>query len=103
MVKELQLSQSKENIGEWVNSEGVVFQDPTSLDEISVGLCKKEILWDWLESNDYQLIWLVNGEKSLFTDNEWASEFYGRHNYSGFFKLTAGGIEGNVWFEKELP
>lgn len=65
-------------------------------------LIQTNILFNWLEENDLQLIWLVGGEKQLFTSM--ASNFFGRLIFSGIFTLTENGIEENdLWFNREKP
>jgi hypothetical protein len=58
------------SVNNWIDSSGrIVFQDP-SVDESgsSFALCRKDILDNWLEENDYRLIWLIGGDKKLFTE-----------------------------------
>lgn len=65
-------------------------------------LIQTNILFEWLEENDLQLIWLVGGEKQLFTGS--VSNFFGRLVFSGFYTLTKNGIEWNdLWFNREEP
>lgn len=91
------------NPGEWTNIKGeLVFLDPSTMKEgPSYGLIRKDIMQQWLEENDLQIVWLIGGEKQLFTYR--ADKFYGRLVYSGMFTLTENVIKGELWFEEQNP
>lgn len=101
LIKELGLILKQNNYGEWVDSRGeLAFINP-STKEIgpSYALIRNELLNYWLEANNYQLIWLIGGEKQLFTSM--ASKFYGRLVYSGIYTISDKGIDGELWFIEE--
>ncbi len=82
------------------NNKQSIFIDPSVYNEgPSSALIRTNIFQDWLEKNNYHLLWLVGGEKQLFTED--ASKFHGRLVYSGIYKLTSKGIKGSCWFKKE--
>lgn len=103
LVSEMDLQPSLMNFGSWINKDKeTVFVDPSAQEEgPSVALVRNDLLLEWLEKNDLQLVWLVGGEKMLFT--KWASKFYGRLVYSGIYKLTPEGVSGENWFIEEKP
>ena len=103
IIENLRLKPKLGLSGKWLDdNENVVFFDP-SFDGIgpSSALCKSEVLFEFLEKNDLQLVWLVGGEKQLFTSM--ANKFFGRLVYSGIYSLNKNGVEGNLWFQKEPP
>lgn len=102
IITRLSLSPDLEQYGHWINdNKELVFFDPSMNEKGSPSaLIQTNILFDWLEENDLQLIWLVGGEKQLFTSM--ASNFFGRLIFSGIFTLTENGIEENyLWFNRE--
>lgn len=103
LIDKLNLLPNNQQPGCWVDAnKSTIFFDP-SIEEKgpSVALIKQNILYDWLEKNNLQLVWLIGGEKQLFTQR--SHIFYGRLVYSGFYTLTKDGIKGDIWFEKEKP
>lgn len=77
-----------------------VFIDPSAKEAgPSYALIRSEILEVWLDKNDLQLIWLIGGEKQLFTCM--ASKFYGRLVYSGIYTITNAELGGEMWFIEE--
>ncbi|MDP4552344.1 hypothetical protein Q9251_15820 [Alkalihalobacillus macyae] len=101
LINALGLSINKNMHGEWMDKEGnIAFQDP-STKEIgpSYAVIRSDLLKAWLEANNFQLIWLIGGEKQLFTSM--ASKYFGRLIYSGVYSFTDRGIEGDLWFIEE--
>lgn len=101
LISELGLSLKQNEYGEWVDTKGdIAFLDP-STKEIgpSYALIRSDLLKDWLETNNLQLIWLIGGEKQLFTSM--ASKFFGRLVFSGIYTFTNTGIDGDMWFIEE--
>ncbi|MBM6616639.1 NACHT domain-containing protein [Bacillus suaedaesalsae] len=101
LISELGLSLKRNEYGEWLDKNGdLAFLDPsTKIIGPSYALIRSELLKDWLDTNNFQLIWLIGGEKQLFTSM--ASSFFGRLVYSGIYTLTDKGIDGKMWFMKE--
>ncbi|MEW5552794.1 hypothetical protein ABGT22_23235 [Peribacillus frigoritolerans] len=102
LVKELLLQQKTGETNTWQSNGQVAFLDP-SLNEIgpSYALIDSNKLRTWLESKEYQIVWLVGGEKQLFTKN--ASIFHGRQIYSGIYTENNCEIEGEMWFIEQHP
>lgn len=103
LVEGLGLARDKEGFGAWVNQDSeVVFFDP-SVDEYgpSYGLIDTRKLTDWLDENDMEIVWLIGGEKQLFSHNAMDNTFYGRLDYSGLFRLVDGKPVGSLWFEEQ--
>lgn len=101
LIDELDLSSLQDLNHFWVDKNGdIAFIDP-SMQEVgpAYALIKSQLLKEWLNKNDLQLIWLVGGEKQLFTEN--VSEFYGRLVFSGVYTLIDDQIQGGTWFIKE--
>jgi len=101
LVNDLGLSLKQDEYGEWIDSKGnLAFVDP-SINEIgpSYALMRSDLLENWLEEKNLQLIWLIGGEKQLFTSM--ASKFFGRLVYSGIYTTTDTGIGGSTWFIEE--
>ncbi|GAA0431319.1 hypothetical protein GCM10008934_21020 [Virgibacillus salarius] len=85
----------------WLDMEGsTAFIDP-SVNETgpSYGLIRSDLLDQWLEKNNLQIVWLVGGEKQLFT--YMADKFYGRLVYSGLYTVSNDNIDGEMWFIEE--
>lgn len=102
LVENLGLSRSEDDFGSWRNDNKVIFRDP-SINEYgpSYALMNSKKLIEWLNENEMEVIWLVGGEKQLFSSN--VSTFYGRLAYSGLFRLKDGKHSGSLWFEREEP
>jgi len=85
----------------WRNEKReLIFIDPSVINEgPSYGLIRKDIIDQWLEDNELLIVWLIGGEKQLFTNR--ADKFYGRLVYSGVFTLINNEVEGEMWFEEE--
>lgn len=91
------------NGNQWLSkAQKIVFFDPSIKEKgNSCALIHKNSFFNWLEENDLQLIWLIGGEKQLFT--YMATKFFGRLIYSGFYNLDSKGINGIIWFDREEP
>ncbi|WP_436371796.1 AVAST type 2 anti-phage system protein Avs2 [Cytobacillus sp. BC1816] len=101
LISELGLRLKQYEYGEWVDTNGTnAFLDPSNKEKgPSYALVRSELLIEWLEENNLKLIWLIGGEKQLFTSM--ANRFIGRLVYSGIYTLSDTGIEGNMWFMEE--
>ncbi len=102
-VKEMQLYRDTNNPSYWYNGENLVFMDPSlRIDTQSCALINKKAFCKWLSENGYVLLWLIGGEKQLFTHN--VDKFYGRLVYSALYSMDGNGnITGENWTEKGLP
>lgn len=103
IVKEMQLYRDINNPSYWYGGDKLVFMDPSlSIDTQPCALINKKVFCKWLNENGYALIWLIGGEKQLFTHN--ADKFYGRLVYSALYSMDGNGnITGENWTEKEFP
>lgn len=103
IVQEIGLTKNKENPGEWMKDGTAVFRDPgLDINTQSCALFHKEVFCEWLKASGYMLIWLIGGEKQLFTPH--ARHFFGRLNYSGLYYMGGDGvIAGENWSEPEKP
>lgn len=103
LIYDLNLMNNVSDPGIWENNNGngnIVFMDP-SVSNVgpSYGLIKKDIIQKWLNENDLILVWLVGGEKNLYTRR--SDKFYGRLVYNGFYTLDNDFIDGELWFEEQ--
>lgn len=103
IVNEMQLYRDISKPSYWYSGEKVVFMDPSvQIDTQPCALISKEVLCKWLNKNNYILLWLIGGEKQLFTHD--IEKFYGRLIYSALYSMDGNGtITGENWIEKELP
>lgn len=87
----------------WFKDDNLIFMDPVfDYSTQPCALIKKDIMCQWLSENDYVLLWLIGGEKQLFTID--VDKFYGRLVYSAFYSMDGSGeIEGQIWTEEEHP
>lgn len=103
IVKEMHLYKDISKPSYWYNGNNVVFMDPSiQIDTQPCALINKEVFCKWLSENNYVLVWLIGGEKQLFTHD--IGKFYGRLVYSALYSMDgSGNIIGENWTEKELP
>ena len=102
LIREMDLARPLGQWGRWEQNEQLVFFDP-SLEEYgpSYALMRTDKLEKWLDDNDMEIVWLIGGEKQMFSSG--ASQFFGRLVYSGLYRFDDEGIEGTLWFNKEEP
>lgn len=102
LVNELGMERVPNEFGNWGLGEDIVFTDP-SVEEYgpSYALMQTDVLNKWMESNKLKILWLIGGEKQLFTSDFVSSEFFGRLVYSGAFWLENGRPVGNIHFCEE--
>jgi len=60
-------------------------------------------LSEWLDKEGLEILWLVGGEKQIFTSGISATNFYGRLVFSGLYRLVDGKPSGSLWFKREEP
>lgn len=103
IINELGLTRDITMPTKWHSKKGLCFWDPSiEYDCHPKGLISKEELCEWLRCNNYILVWLIGGEKQLFTHN--VERFYGRLTYSAMYFMGGDGmITGKMWTEKQLP
>ncbi|CAB1277619.1 NACHT domain-containing protein [Candidatus Nitrosacidococcus tergens] len=102
LIQEMDLARFTGKRGQWESKGKLMFLDP-SLEEYgpSYGLICAERLQKWLDDNDMEIVWLIGGEKQMFSSG--VSQFFGRLVYSGLFKYEDGKPIGNMWFDREEP
>ena len=101
LVENLCLRINNNDFGSWKNDNEVIFCDP-SIKQYgpSYALMDSQRLDEWLDKNGLDILWLIGGEKQLFSHMD---KFYGRLVYSGLFKSVKGLPTGSLWFEREDP
>lgn len=102
LIQNFNLTRPAGQWGRWEHKGQLVFCDP-SLEEYgpSYALMRADILQKWLDDNDMEIVWLIGGEKQMFSFG--AHQFFGRLIYSGLFRCEDGKPVGNIWFEQEKP
>lgn len=102
LIQDMQLVRPPGQWGIWESGGQRAFYDP-SLQNYgpSYALMRTEILQKWLEDNDMEIVWLIGGEKLMFSSR--TSQFFGRLVYSGLYKYQDGNLVGNLWFDREEP
>lgn len=102
LIQDMDLARPSGQWGRWENKGQLIFFDP-SFEEYgpSYALMHAGKLQKWLDDNDMEIVWLIGGEKQMFSSG--ASQFFGRLVYSGLFKYEDGKPEGNIWFNREEP
>jgi hypothetical protein len=100
LIEEMELARPPGQWGRWEYKEQPVFFDP-SLEEYgpSYALMRTEKLQNWLEANNMEIVWLIGGEKQMFSSG--AGQFFGRLSFSGLFKFEDDRPTGKVWCAKE--
>lgn len=85
----------------WFKGDKIVFMDPSpNTDTQPYALINKKAFCRWLNENGYALIWIIGGEKQLFTHN--IDKFYGRLVYSALYSMDgSGNIIGENWSKNE--
>ncbi|MCH4811466.1 hypothetical protein [Vreelandella neptunia] len=102
LVNELGMERMPNEFGNWRVGEDIVFTDP-SVEEYgpSYALMKTDALNEWMTKNNLRILWLIGGEKQLFSSDLGSSEFFGRLVYSGVYWLEDDLPVGNLHFRKE--
>ncbi|WP_406671907.1 NACHT domain-containing protein [Natronospira sp.] len=102
LIQDMQLSRPSGQWGVWESEGQHAFYDPSLQDYgPSYALMRTEILQKWLEDNDMEIVWLIGGEKMMFSSG--ASQFFGRLVYSGLYKIVDDSPVGKIWFDREEP
>lgn len=102
LIQDMDLARPSGKWGHWEHKGQLVFFDP-SLEEYgpSYALMRTDKLQKWLNDNDMEIVWLIGGEKQMFSSG--ASQFFGRLVYSGLFKFEDGEPVGRMWYKREAP
>lgn len=100
LVQGMGLSRPYDHWGRWEHDGKLVFCDP-SIEEYgpSYALMRSDFLNKWLEDNDMEIVWLIGGEKQMFSSD--VTQFFGRLNFNGLFRYGDGEPKGSTWFNRE--
>lgn len=103
LIDELKLVHSQDDFGAWINkSNEVIFLDPSVKEKgASFALIRTDHLQKWLDQNDLEILWLIGGEKQLFSSG--ADNYYGRLTFNGLYRKEESKVSGDMWFVKEDP
>lgn len=104
LVESLALKRVGGDFGSWVNDGKLVFLDP-SIKQYgsSYALMDTDTLNVWLDKKGLEILWLIGGEKQLFSSDIVVSKFYGRLVFNGLFRVVGDMPAGSMWFEKQEP
>ena len=96
LVEDMGLRRTESNNGSWENDEGVIFKDPSLVDKgPSYALIRSQQLDEWLDKKGLALLWLIGGEKQMFSHN--SDKFYGRLTFNAMYRLVDGVPKGGIF------
>ncbi|MAF77944.1 MAG: hypothetical protein CME60_07260 [Halobacteriovoraceae bacterium] len=103
LIDEFSLNNNLGEEGEWKSPDGkMIFLDPSVKKPGPSYALVDQVSFDtWLQLNEYELVWLIGGEKQLFGRN--SDKFYGRLIYSIFISYSNGEFKTKIWFSKHDP
>ena len=89
--------------GSWENDDKVIFKDPSLMENgPSYALISSQHLDEWLNNEDLAILWLIGGEKQLFSHN--SDRSYGQLTFSVMYRLVDGVPEGGIFkFRRTEP
>ena len=98
------MERAPNDFGSWQTGQQLVFLDP-SVNEYgpSYALMRGNMLNEWMAKNRLKIMWLIGGEKQLFSSDIGAREFYGRLIFSGVYWLENNRPVGSLHFKREMP
>ena len=74
----------------------IVFKDP-SVYEKGPSLIEKDALLQYLEEKNLQIIWLVAGEKQVFSD---FNLLFGSCTIAGLYEWSNNDVAGSIWSKR---
>ena len=96
LVRSMSLRRTVGVNGSWENDDGVIFRDPSLMEKgPSYALIRSQQLAEWLNNEGLAILWLIGGEKQLFSHN--SDKFYGRLAFSVMYRLVDGVPEGGIF------
>lgn len=96
LVRSMGLRRATGDIGSWENDDGVIFRDPSLMENgPGYALIRSQQLDEWLNNEDLAILWLIGGEKQLFSHN--SDKFYGRLTFSVMYRLVDGAPKGGTF------
>ena len=104
LIYDLAMERAPNDFGSWQTGQQLVFLDP-SVNEYgpSYALMRGNMLNEWMAKNRLKIMWLIGGEKQLFSSDIGAREFYGRLIFSGVYWLENNRPVGSLHFKREMP
>lgn len=104
LIDDLGMERVPDNFGSWQAGNHLVFLDP-SVNEYgpSYALMRGNVLREWMAKNGLKIMWLIGGEKQLFSSDIAASDFFGRLVYNGVYWLENNCPVGDLHFKRERP
>ena len=95
LVRSMGLRRTTDDNGSWENDDGVLFRDPSLMENgPGYALIRSQQLDEWLNDEDLAILWLIGGEKQLFSHN--SDKFYGRLTFGAMYRLVDGVPEGGI-------
>ena len=74
----------------------MIFKDPSLVDKgPSYALIRSQQLDEWLDKKGLTILWLIGGEKQMFSHN--SSKFYGRLTFNAMYRLVDGVPKGGIF------
>ena len=96
LVRSMGLRRTIDDNGSWENDDGVIFKDPSLMENgPSYALIRSQQLDEWLNNEDLAILWLIGGEKQLFSHN--SDRFYGRLTFNAMYRLVDGVPKGGIF------
>ncbi len=84
--------------GKFTNKEGNLMAYDPSVSEKGPGalLIRKDKLVEFLLKNEYDILWLIFGEKNIYGGRETGEDYKGRSIINGLYRMVEGGIKGEL-------
>ncbi len=100
LIEQLELHHSTKAFSTWKLNSEIFFFDP-STEEYgpSYALVNKNLMQDWLISNNLRILWAVRGDKTLFAHKD--HKFHGRMNLNGVCYTISNKLFENITFSNE--
>ena len=96
LVEDMRLRRIESDHSSWKNDEGVIFADPSLVDKgPSYALIRSQQLDEWLDKKGLAILWLIGGEKQMFSHNR--GKFYGRLTFNAMYRLVDGVPKGGIF------
>ena len=96
LIRSMGLRRTTGDNGSWENDDGVIFRDPSPMEKgPSYALIRSQQLDEWLNNEGLAILWLIGGEKQLFSHN--SDRFYGRLTFSVMYRLVDGVPKGGIF------
>ena len=102
LIDDLSMERAPDNFGSWHSGEQQVFVDP-SLYEYgpSYALMRENVLREWMGNNGLKIMWLIGGEKQLYSSDTVSSDLFGWLVFNGVYWVENNRPVGSLHFKKE--